>query len=75
MKEFIINCEIDGIPQQIVLGELYGGRRYHVYINKRFVTSVVLRHGDWVMLCNNPSWLTTDELTIFVEYINGIYSD
>ncbi len=34
------------------------------YVDRFFIMNVDFRNGDWVMLCNNTSWLTTDDLLL-----------
>jgi hypothetical protein len=53
------------------ISKLYGGGSFQVIINKFFITSITFRGGDWVMLCNNESWLTTDELSIFMDHFDA----
>lgn len=58
---------VDGQTQIVEVSVLHGGGTLQVLINKRFVMDVDFRRGAWVMLCNNDSWLTTDELTIILD--------
>lgn len=69
MKKFFFEAEVNGQKEVVQLSELFGGANYFVYINNFFIMSIIQRDGDWVMLCNNESWLTTDELTIFKKYM------
>lgn len=71
MKSIMFRCLVDGIPQYVNISQLFGGRDYQVMINKFFVTDIIFRGGNWVMLCNNSSWLTTDELTILMDQFEG----
>lgn len=71
MKSIMFRCLLDGIPQYVDISQLFGGRDFHVMINKLFITSITLRGGDWVMLGNNNSWLTTDELAIFMDHFDA----
>lgn len=68
MKKFVtFECEVDGQKQVVQASVLHGGGSIQVLINKFFIMSIAHRGDQWVMLCNNDSWLTTDELTIFLE--------
>ncbi|WP_286883445.1 MULTISPECIES: hypothetical protein [Sphingobacterium] len=68
MKKFAtFECEVDGRKQDVMVSVLHGGGSIQVLINKLFIMSISYRGDQWVMLCNNDSWLTTDELTIFLE--------
>lgn len=71
MKSIMFRCLVEGIPQYVEISLLYGGGTFQVMINRRFNTDITFRNGDWVMLCNNESWLTTDELTIFMDHFEG----
>ena len=71
MKSIMFRCLVDGCMEYVEISKLYGGNSFHVMINKRFITSIDKRNGEWDMKCNNESWLTTDELTIFMEHFEG----
>ncbi|KKO91745.1 hypothetical protein AAW12_08775 [Sphingobacterium sp. Ag1] len=58
---------VDGQKQVVQLSVLHGGGTLQILIDRFFIMDVDFRGGQWVMLCNNDSWLTTDELTIFLE--------
>lgn len=62
------NFEVDGEPQVVEIKPLYGGY-FHVYINRRFVTSISYTTEGWRVHYNNNSWLTKDEADIFIELI------
>ncbi len=62
---------VDGIPQYVDISQLYGSMDFQVMINGRFNHDITFRGGNWVLLPNNESWLTTDELTIFLEHFDG----
>ncbi|WP_046673245.1 hypothetical protein [Sphingobacterium sp. Ag1] len=68
MKKFAtFECMVDGQKQVVQLSVLHGGGTLQILIDRFFIMDVDFRGGQWVMLCNNDSWLTTDELTIFLE--------
>ncbi|WON94750.1 hypothetical protein [Sphingobacterium sp. UGAL515B_05] len=62
------NFEVDGEPQVLEICPLMGGY-FHVYINRRFVTSISYTTEGWRVHFNNNSWLTKDEADIFIELI------
>ncbi|MFC3353710.1 hypothetical protein [Sphingobacterium zeae] len=64
------NFEVDGIPQVVNITPLFGGY-FHVYINKRFVTSISMTTEGWRVHFNNNSWLTKDEADIMIELIES----
>lgn len=66
-KSVSFQCEVDGNKQNVYVSVLHGGGTLQVMINKYFIMDVDFRGGQWVMLCNNDSWLTSDELTIFLD--------
>ncbi|MDR2274339.1 MAG: hypothetical protein LBF27_25755 [Sphingobacterium sp.] len=67
----MFRCLVDGIPQYVDISQLYGGRDFQVMINGRFNHDITLRGDAWVILPNNSSWLTTDELTIFMDHFDA----
>lgn len=71
MKSSMFRCLGDGCMEYVDISKLYGGGSFHVMVNKRFYTSISIYDGEWVMHCNNESWLTTDELTIFMEHFDA----
>lgn len=71
MKSIMFRCLVDGIPQYVDISKLYGGGSFQVMINNFFITSISILNGEWKMHCNNKSWLTTDELTIFMEHFEA----
>lgn len=71
MKSIMFRCLVDGIPQYVDISQLYGGRDFQVMINGRFNHDITLRGDAWVILPNNSSWLTTDELTIFMDHFDA----
>lgn len=64
------NFEVDGEPQVLEICPLMGGY-FHVYINRRFVTSISYTTEGWRVHFNNNSWLTKDEADIFIELIKS----
>ncbi len=62
--------EVDGEPQVLEICPLMGGY-FHVYINKRFVTSISMTTEGWRVHFNNNSWLSRDEADIFIELIKS----
>ncbi len=64
------NFEVDGIPQVVEFTSLYGGY-FHIYINRRFVTSISMTTEGWRVHFNNNSWLTKDEADIMIEMIES----
>jgi len=68
MKKFAtFECEVNGRKEVVHVSVLHGGGSIQVLMNKRFIMSIGYRGDSWVMLCNNDSWLTSDELTIFLD--------
>jgi hypothetical protein len=64
------NFEVDGEPQVLEICPLMGGY-FHVYINRRFVTSISYTTEGWRVHFNNNSWLTKDEADIMIEFIES----
>ncbi|WP_333577857.1 hypothetical protein [Sphingobacterium sp.] len=64
------NFEVDGEPQVLEICSLMGGY-FHVYINRRFVTSISYTTEGWRVHFNNNSWLTKDEADIMIELIKS----
>ena len=64
------NFEVDGEPQVLEICPLMGGY-FHVYINRRFVTSISYTTEGWCVHFNNNSWLTKDEADIMMEMIKS----
>jgi len=64
------NFEVDGEPQVLEICPLMGGY-FHVYINRRFVTSISYTTEGWRVHFNNNSWLTKDEADIMIELIKS----
>ncbi|WP_411973388.1 hypothetical protein ACLCDV_08105 [Sphingobacterium sp. Lzh-3] len=64
------NFEVDGEPQVLEVCPLMGGY-FHVYINRRFVTSISYTTEGWRVHFNNNSWLTKDEADIIIELIKS----
>ena len=62
--------EVDGEPQVLEICPLMGGY-FHVYINRRFVTSISYTTEGWRVHFNNNSWLTKDEADIMIELIKS----
>ncbi len=64
------NFEVDGEPQVLEICPLMGGY-FHVYINRRFVTSISMTTEGWRVHFNNNSWLSRDEADIMIELIES----
>ncbi|WP_313672026.1 hypothetical protein [Sphingobacterium multivorum] len=64
------NFEVDGEPQVLKITSLMGGY-FHVYINRRFVTSISYTTEGWRVHFNNNSWLSKDEADIMIELIES----
>jgi predicted Zn-dependent protease len=64
------NFDVDGEPQVLEICPLMGGY-FHVYINRRFVTSISYTTQGWRVHFNNNSWLSRDEADIFIEMIES----
>ncbi|WP_286894939.1 MULTISPECIES: hypothetical protein [Sphingobacterium] len=62
--------EVDGVPQVLEITSLMGGY-FHVYINRRFITSISMTTEGWRVHFNNNSWLSRDEADIMIEYIKS----
>lgn len=62
--------EVDGVPQFVDISPLMGGY-FHVYINKRFITSISMTTEGWRVHFNNNSWLSKDEADILIELIES----
>jgi len=64
------NFEVNGEPQVMEICPLMGGY-FHVYINRRFVTSISMTTEGWRVHFNNNSWLSRDEADIMIELIES----
>ena len=64
------NFEVDGEPQVLEISPLMGGY-FHVYINRRFITSISMTTEGWRVHFNNNSWLSRDEADIMIEMIES----
>jgi|GEM_PF-266742 len=71
MKSIMFRCLVDGCLKYVDISKLYGDKDFQVMINRRFNNDITFRDGDWVLLPNNESWLTTDELTIFMDHFDA----
>ncbi|MEI2271842.1 hypothetical protein OHD16_06775 [Sphingobacterium sp. ML3W] len=71
MKSIMFRCLIDGCMEYVDISRLYGGGSFQVMINNFFITSITKNKGEWDMKCNNESWITTDELTIFMDHFDA----
>jgi len=71
MKSILFRCLIDGEMNYVDISKLYGGNSLQVMINKFFITSISFLNNEWIMHCDSSSWLTSDELTIFIEHFEA----
>lgn len=62
--------EVDGERQVLEITSLMGGY-FHVYINRRFITSISMTTEGWRVHFNNNSWLSRDEADIMIEMIKS----
>lgn len=66
-KNIKFECDVCGQKQVVEVSVLHDGGTLQIMIDRFFIMDVDFRNGDWVMLCNNTSWLTTDELVIILD--------
>ncbi|WP_333624105.1 hypothetical protein [Sphingobacterium siyangense] len=66
-KNIKFECDVCGQKQVVEVSVLHGGGTLQIMIDRLFIMDVDFRNGNWVMLCNNTSWLTTDELVIILD--------
>lgn len=71
MKSIMFRCLVDGIPQYVDISQLYGGSSFQIMINNGFITCISFLNGEWVLQRYNNTWLTTDELTIFIDHFDA----
>ncbi|WP_223585040.1 hypothetical protein [Sphingobacterium sp. GVS05A] len=66
-KNIKFECDVCGQKQVVEVSVLHSGGTLQIMIDRFFIMDVDFRNGKWVMLCNNTSWLTTDELVIILD--------
>jgi len=64
-KDIKFECDVYGQKQVVEVSILHGGGTLQTMIDRFFIKDVDFRNGEWVMLCCNTSWLTTDGRTCY----------
>ena len=71
MKSIMFRCVIDGCLVYVDISKLYGGVSFQIMMNKMFITCISYLNDEWVLQRYNQTWLTTDELTIFMDHFDA----